>query len=312
MLFYKWIFNLQIHYNWRLAFTLPQLANTIRVATISATAIDYWLFNQQTQPALTTASATRYTTCIDNTFHNSCWISHCHYVQFSTLPLTTRYTTAFTIRVAFPTAIELLQLPLVDNYTPACTTHQNIFHHHQLLNLKVVLTFILQPASTTALTTPSSFRVAFHQLSSISHGLFYFWLFSQQTQPQLLWLHPLHFVLQFPLPLGSHFPPPLTTQTTSCSIVPSPTSKHNEIHVWAFTIASTHHFASAMQSVHHPSSNQQAQLLWLHPPHFVLHLQLTYTTAITTNTLIIEIHNTQLLQPPLISLCLSISLVYTQ
>ena len=109
---------------------------------------------------------------------------------------------------------------------------------------------IFQPANTTALTTPSSFCVAFLQLSSISHGLFYFWLFSQQTQPQLHWLHPLHFVLQFPLPLGSHFPPPLTTQTTSCSIVPSPTSKHDEIHVWAFTIDSTHHFASAMQSAH--------------------------------------------------------------
>ena len=99
-------------------------------------------------------------------------------------PLTTRYTTAFTIHVAFPTAIELLQLPLVDNYTPACTTHQNIFHHHQLLNLQVVLSSLLQPANTTALTTPSSFRVAFHQLSSISHGLFYYCLFSQQTQPQ--------------------------------------------------------------------------------------------------------------------------------
>ena len=87
--------------------------------------------------------------------------------------MTTRYTTASTFHVAFPTAIELLQLPLVDNYTPACTTLQNIFHHHQLL------------------------------------------------------------------------------KSTSCSIVPSPTSKHNEIHVWAFTIASTHHFASAMQSAHH-------------------------------------------------------------
>ena len=125
--------------------------------------------------------------------------------------------------------------------------------------IDIVYLHLPQPASTTALTTPSSFRVAFHQLSSIIHGLFYFWLFSQQTQPQLHWLHPLHFVLQFPLPLGSHFPPPLTTQTTSCSIVPSPTSKHNEIHVWAFTIASTHHFASAMQSAHHPSSNQQTQ-----------------------------------------------------
>ena len=47
-----------------------------------------------------------------------------------------------------------------------------------------------------------------------------------------------------------YFPPPSTTESTSCSIVPSPTSKHNEIHVWAFTIASTHHFASAMQSAH--------------------------------------------------------------
>ena len=56
-----------------------------------------------------------------------------------------------------------------------------------------------------------------------------------------------------------YFPPPSTTESTSCSIVPSPTSKHNEIHVWAFTIASTHHFASAMQSAHHPSSNQQTQ-----------------------------------------------------
>ena len=193
------------------------------------------------------------------TYQCACCISHCHYVQFSTLPLTTRYTTASTFHVAFPTAIELLQLPLVDNYTPACTTLQNIFHHHQLLNLQVVLSSLLQPANTTALTTPSSFRVAFHQLSSISHGLFYYCLFSQQTQPQRYLLLPLHFVLQFPLPLGSHFPPPLTTESTSCSIVPSPTSKHNEIHVWAFTIASTHHFASAMQSAHHPSSNQQTQ-----------------------------------------------------
>ena len=82
---------------------------------------------------------------------------------------------------------------------------------------------IFQPANTTALTTPSSFRVV------------------------------------FPLPLGSHFPPPLTTESTSCSIVPSPTSKHNEIHVWAFTIASTHHFASAMHLPTTPSSNQQTQ-----------------------------------------------------
>ena len=131
------------------AIELPQLANTIRVATISTTTIDYWFFNLHTQPALKTASATRYTSCIDYTFHNSCCNSHCHYVQFSTLPLTTRYTTAFTIRVAFPTAIELLQLPLVDNYTPACTTLQNIFHHHQLLNLQVVLSSLLQLASTT-------------------------------------------------------------------------------------------------------------------------------------------------------------------
>ena len=69
---------------------------------------------------------------------------------------------------------------------------------------------------------------------------------------------PSSFRVATPLPLGSHFPPPLTLQTTSCSIVPSPTSKHSEIHVWAFTIASTHHFASAMQSAH-PSSNQQTQ-----------------------------------------------------
>ena len=49
MLFYKWIFNLQIHHNWRLAFTLPQLANTIRVATISTTANDHSFFNQFAQ-----------------------------------------------------------------------------------------------------------------------------------------------------------------------------------------------------------------------------------------------------------------------
>lgn len=83
------------------------------------------------------------------TYQCACCISHCHYVQFSTLPLTTRYTTAFTNHVAFPTAIELLQLPLVDNDTPACTTLQNIFHHHQLLNLQVVLSSLLQLASTT-------------------------------------------------------------------------------------------------------------------------------------------------------------------
>ena len=91
------------------------------------------------------------------TYQCACCISHCHYVQFSTLPLTTRYTTASTFHVAFPTAIELLQLPLVDNYTPACTTLQNIFHHHQLLNLQVVLSSLLQPANTA----PSTFRVAF-------------------------------------------------------------------------------------------------------------------------------------------------------
>ena len=39
----------------------------------------------------------------------------------------------------------------------------------------------------------------------------------------------------------------------------------------------------------------------------MLHLRLTYTTAITTNTLIIEIHN---YYNPLISLCLSISSIY--
>ena len=132
-----------------------------------------------------------------------------HYVQFSTLPLTTRYTTVSTFHVAFPTTISslllntqiqhLAQLPpqfvlnfplplcsifdtaidneihncfynscfafpielhynwLVDNDTPACTTHQNIFHHHQLLNLQVVLSSLLQPANTA----PSTFRVAF-------------------------------------------------------------------------------------------------------------------------------------------------------
>ena len=41
------------------AIELPQLANTIRVATISTTTIDYWFFSQQTQPALTTANTTR-------------------------------------------------------------------------------------------------------------------------------------------------------------------------------------------------------------------------------------------------------------
>ena len=251
MLFYKWIFNLQIHYIWRLALTLPQLANTIHAATISTTTIDYWLFNQQTQ-------------------------RHSQFMLHFPLPL---------VHYCLTHKYNTLHNTL---HSSCCNSHWN--------SLFALAFELLQPANTTALTTPSSFRVAFHQLSSIIHGLFYYWLFSQQTQPQLHWLHPLHFVLQFPLPLGSHFPPPLTTryttastfhaafptaiswqlhtslhnspeyfppplttQTTSCSIVPSPTSKHNEIHVWAFTIASTHHFASAMQSAHHPSSNQQTQ-----------------------------------------------------
>ena len=139
-------------------------------------------------------------------------------------------------------------LPLV-HY---CLTHKYNTLHNTLhssccnshWNSLFALAFeLLQPANTTALTTPSSFRVAFHQLSSIIHGLFYYWLFSQQTQPQLHWLHPLHFVLQFPLPLGSHFPPPLTTQTTSCSIVPSPTSKHSTFHI-SCCISHCHQLAS--------------------------------------------------------------------
>ena len=93
---------------------LPQPANTIRVATISTTAIDRSFSNQQT-------------------------------MRDTQLP----YTVSVVFPIQFPTAIELLQLPLVDNDTPACTTHQNIFHHHQLLNLQVVLSSLLQLASTT-------------------------------------------------------------------------------------------------------------------------------------------------------------------
>ena len=77
------------------------------------TAIDY--SNQQTQrhsqfmshfplPLVHYCLTHKYNT-LHNSLHSSCWISHCHYVQFSTLPLTTRYTTASTFRVAFPTAI---------------------------------------------------------------------------------------------------------------------------------------------------------------------------------------------------------------
>ena len=134
-------------------------------------------------------------------------VSHCHYVQFSTLPLTTRYTTASTFHVAFPTAIELLQLPLVDNYTPACTTLQYFpppsttestscsivpspTSKHTLPHF-VLHSHCHQPASTTALTTPSSFRVAIPiatrftfptAIDYSNYKLFYRPFSNQQTQ----------------------------------------------------------------------------------------------------------------------------------
>ena len=263
--------------HWLLIF---QPANTTALTTANTTryttGIDYTLHSSCCSShwnSLFALATTSKHNCIDNgiqtTKHNSCCHNfyNCHWSLIFQPPSTAAQQLPQFLLPRFR------QLPL----TIDCSASKHNRHWQQQMQrdkqhasttpstvrvaipIEIVYLHLPQPASTTALTTPSSFRVAFHQLSSIIHGLFYFWLFSQQTQPQLLWLHPLHFVLQFPLPLGSHFPPPLTTQTTSCSIVPSPTSKHNEIHVWAFTIASTHHFASAMQSAHHPSSNQQTQ-----------------------------------------------------
>ena len=138
---------------------LPQPTNTIHAATISTTAIDHSFFNKQCEIHNCNTQSVLF--FLFNLLGSTTYQCMLHFplplCSFSTLPLTTRYTTASTFHVAFPTAIELLQLPLVDNYTPACTTLQNIFHHHQLLNLQVVLSSLLQPANTA----PSTFRVAF-------------------------------------------------------------------------------------------------------------------------------------------------------
>ena len=97
------------------------------------------------------------------TYQCACCISHCHYVQFSTLPLTTRYTTASTFHVAFPTAISSL---LFNTQTQHLTTPSTV---RVAFPIEIVYLHLPQPASTTALTTPSSFRVAFSTTISSLH-----------------------------------------------------------------------------------------------------------------------------------------------
>ena len=129
---------------------------------------------------------------IHNCFYNSCCISHCHWVTTTAI--------SWQLHTSLHNSPEYFPPPSTTEST-SCSIVPSPTSKHSTFHISCCISHCHQPASTTALTTPSTVRVAFHQLSSISHGLFYYWLFSQQTQPQLHWLHPPHFVLQFPLPL---------------------------------------------------------------------------------------------------------------
>lgn len=182
-------------------------------------------------------------------------------------------TTPSTVRVAFPIEIVYLHLPQPTNTIHAATISTTAIDHSffnqqtmrdtqlqytvsvvfpiqfaRLDHLSVcMLHFPLPLCSIFDTAIDNKIHNCFHISCCISHC---HWV----TTTAISWQ--LHTSLHNS---PEYFPPPSTTESTSCSIVPSPTSKHNEILVWAFTIASTHHFASAMQSAHHPSSNQQTQ-----------------------------------------------------
>ena len=140
-------------------------ASTVLVATISATAIDYWLFSQQTQPALTTASATRYTTGIDYTLHSSCCISHwnslfalattnkhnscchnfynCHWSLIFQPANNARYTTAIHSQCCFSYSICSARPPISVHVAFPIATMFNFRHCHWQQDTQLLPHFML-------------------------------------------------------------------------------------------------------------------------------------------------------------------------
>lgn len=182
-------------------------------------------------------------------------------------------TTPSTVRVAFPIEIVYLHLPQPTNTIHAATISTTAIDH-SFFNQQTMRDTQLQ------YTVSVVFPIQFARLDHLSVCMLHFPLplcsiFDTAIDNKIhncfhisCCISHCHWVTTTAISWQRHtslhnspeyFPPPSTTESTSCSIVPSPTSKHNEILVWAFTIASTHHFASAMQSAHHPSSNQQTQ-----------------------------------------------------
>ena len=99
-------------------------------------------------------------------------------------------TTPSTVRVAFPIEIVYLHLPQPANTIHAATISTTAIDH-SFFNQQTMRDTQLQ------YTVSVVFPIQFARLDHLSVCM-----------------------LHFPLPLGSHFPPPLTT----------PTSKHNRIH----------------------------------------------------------------------------------
>ena len=191
MLFYKWIFNLQIHYNWRLAFTLPQLANTIQAATNSTTAISWvlffnWFFNHQAQQ--------------HNGLHSSC----CH--DFGNYDWLLNFQPAFTNH--FPLVVHPANSPYLTSSIHTATTSKHNSCCHNFYDCHWSL--ILQPANNARYTTaihsqccfsysicsarpPISVHVAF-PIATMFNFRHCHWQRDTQLFP--------HFMLHFPLPLS--------------------------------------------------------------------------------------------------------------
>ena len=259
MLFYKWIFNLQIHHNWRLAFTLPQLqfllprfySFTLTIDCSASKHNRHWKQQMQRdkQHASTTPSTVRVHSIeiviylpqpASTTLH---WQRHSdHQTQFM-LPQFWLPLVKYCSSIDFSTT---------KHNSSATASHSSCCHDfgncHWLL--------IFQHIPETALKTIVITRDTHHALTTTPQFVLNFPLplcsiFDTAIDNQrycFLCISYLHFtaieLLQLPLVdnyTSLHNSPEYfprhhqLTESTSCSIVPSPTSKHMA------SLLTTHH-----------------------------------------------------------------------
>ena len=192
---------------------LPQPTNTIHAATISTTAIDHSFFNQQTmrdtqlQYTVSVVFPIQFArldhlsvcmlhfplplcsifdTAIDNKIHNcfhiSCCISHCHWVTTTAI--------SWQLHTSLHNSPEYFPPPSTTEST-SCSIVPSPTSKHSTFHISCCISHCHQPASTTALTTPSSFRVAIPiatrftfptAIDYSNYKLFYRPFSNQQTQ----------------------------------------------------------------------------------------------------------------------------------